>query len=60
MTLLLAREDVKMIGVTKCNVFKEFFMTLLDSTRVFHEKSKLISNFCHILCFFWRRKIYSG
>ena len=28
----------KEIGVTKSNVFKEFVMTLLASTRVFHKK----------------------
>ena len=32
----------KGIVVTKSNVFKEFVMNLLASTRVFHKKSKLI------------------
>ena len=40
MTLFLSREGVK-IGVTKSKVFKEFVVTLLASTRVFHKK-KLI------------------
>ena len=42
MTTLLSKEGVRGIGVTKCNVFKEFVMTsLLASTGVFHKKSKL-------------------
>ena len=32
----------KGIGVTKSNVFKEFVMILLASTRVFHKKSQFI------------------
>ena len=52
-------EGVKTIGVTKSNVFAEFVMTLLASTRVFHKKGKLIFDFCHILRSFCRCKIYS-
>ena len=38
----------KEIGVIKSNVFEEFVMTLLASTRVFLEKkSNLIFHFCH-------------
>ena len=35
MTILLSREFVKEISVIKSNVFKEFIMTLLASTRIF-------------------------
>ena len=38
MTLFLSRKVSKGIGVTKSNVFKEFVMTLLASTLVFHKK----------------------
>ena len=48
MTLFLSGEGVKGIGVTKSNVLKEFDMTLLASTGVFHKKSQLIFDFCHI------------
>ena len=37
MSILLSREGVKVIGVAKSNVFKEFVMTLLASTRVLHK-----------------------
>ena len=60
MTVLLPREGVKGIDVTKFNVFKEFVTTLLASTRFFHRKRKLIVDICHILRSFCRRKIYSG
>ena len=40
MTNFLSGEVVKGIGVTQSNVFKEFVMTLLASTRVFFYKSK--------------------
>ena len=56
-TKLLSREGVMGL-VTQSNVFKEFVMTLLASTRVF-QKSKLIFDFCHNLRSFCRRKIYS-
>ena len=52
MTILLSWEGVKEIDVTKSNVFKEFVMTLLASTRVFDKKSKLVFDFCHFLRFF--------
>ena len=35
---VLSRAGVKRDWVTKSNVFKEFVMTLLASTRVFHKK----------------------
>ena len=38
MTLFLSWEGVTKIGVTKSSVFKEFVMTLLVPTRVFHKK----------------------
>ena len=38
MTLFLSNEGVKGVGVTKSNVFKEFVMNLMASTRVFHKK----------------------
>ena len=50
----------KGIGVTKSIVLKEFVMTLLSSTRIFHKKSKFIFYFCHIWRSFCRRKTYSG
>ena len=40
MTLFLSREGVKRDWCHKSNVFKEFVMTLLASTRVFHTKKK--------------------
>ena len=60
MKILLSTEVVKKIGVTKSNGFKEFVMTLLASTRVFHKKCKLNFEFCQILLSFCRRNIYSG
>ena len=42
MIILLSKEGVKEIGVTKSKVFEEFVMTLLASTRVFHKKCKLV------------------
>ena len=38
MTIVLSNEGLKGIGVTKSNVFKEFVMNLLASTRVFPKK----------------------
>ena len=38
MTLFCQGKVSKGIGVTKSNVFKEFVMILLASTRVFHKK----------------------
>ena len=38
MTLFLLKQVLKAIGFTKSNVFKEFVMNLLASTRVFHKK----------------------
>ena len=38
MTIMLSREGIKRIAVTKSNVLKEFVMTLLASTRVFRQK----------------------
>ena len=48
MTLFFQGKFSEGIGVTKPNVFKEFVMTLLASTRVFHKKSEKIFDFCHI------------
>ena len=47
MTILFSKEGVKGTGVTKFDVFKEFVMTLLASTRVFHKKIQ-IETFFHI------------
>ena len=58
MKILLSREGVKGIGVTKSNVFIKFDITLLASTG-FHKK-KLIFDVCHILRSFCKHKIYSG
>ena len=38
MTLFLSKMVSKGIKVTKSNVLREFVMTLLASTRVFHKK----------------------
>ena len=42
MTLFLSREGVKSDWCHKSNVFKEFVMTLLASTQVFHKNEFLI------------------
>ena len=46
-------------GITKPIVIKEFVMTLLASTQVFHKKGEVIFDFCDISgCFCWSKEYF--